>query len=339
MKRVSKRNKDYWINLGFSEQDAIREARSKMPGTIEYFIYYKKMPPLEAEVALKEWHDKRINTLENMVVKYGPIEGSVRWEKYKEKQAYSNTLDYMIKKYGLEKGTEKYYRANKLRAVTKENLINKHGGEVGEKMFSDYVEKQRTAGISEEYFINKLGEKEGKEFFLNLNKRKANTYSSFLDRCEGDVEKATEEYNKYCIKRSESISFSKCSQSLFNELGKQLDGLGIFDYYFHSKNQEWGINIIGKRFVYLDFFVRSKGKAIEFNGDYYHANPIKYSENSEINIKGTKRLVKEIWEEDKKRIDDILTVPYIKEVLVIWEYEWTHNKEETIKKCLEFILK
>jgi hypothetical protein len=48
----------------------------------------------------------------------------------------------MIEKYGIEKGTEKYYLANKNRAITLNNLINKHGKTTGQKFYEEYVKKR-----------------------------------------------------------------------------------------------------------------------------------------------------------------------------------------------------
>ena len=38
------------------------------------------------------------------------------------------------------------------RAVTRENLVKKHGEEVGEKMWKEYCEKQAYSGCKLQYF-------------------------------------------------------------------------------------------------------------------------------------------------------------------------------------------
>lgn len=74
-------------------------------------------------------------------------------------------------------------------------------------------------------------------------------------------------------------------------------------------------------------------KIIEYNGDYWHCNPIKYNKdyfNEQVGMPA-----EWIWEKDKFKIDYAKEVGY--DILVIWEYDYKNNKEETIKKCLDFL--
>lgn len=84
-----------------------------------------------------------------------------------------------------------------------------------------------------------------------------------------------------------------------------------------------------RHFVY-DFTFGQK--IIEFNGDYWHANPSKFKEDS-IMIRG--KLAKEIWVKDKEKIDFAKSLGY--EILVIWESEYKQYKQQTINKCLNFL--
>ena len=52
---------------------------------------------------------------------------------------------------------------------------------------------------------------------------------------------------------------------------------------------------------------------VEYNGDYWHANPSKYKEND---VAGHKSTAGEIWERDKKRIGELLKLGY--EVVIVW---------------------
>jgi G:T-mismatch repair DNA endonuclease (very short patch repair protein) len=42
-----------------------------------------------------------------------------------------------------------------------------------------------------------------------------------------------------------------------------------------------------------------------------------------------------IWEKDSKRISILENRGY--RVLIIWEYDFKKAKEETVKKCIEFL--
>ena len=74
-------------------------------------------------------------------------------------------------------------------------------------------------------------------------------------------------------------------------------------------------------------------KLIEFNGDYWHANPLFYGPMSFIKAKNKK--AKDIWEYDNIKINTAKYQGY--DVLVIWENEYKTNKEETINKCIDFL--
>lgn len=82
----------------------------------------------------------------------------------------------------------------------------------------------------------------------------------------------------------------------------------------------------------LDIYLPDLRVAIEYNGNYWHANPEFYSENEIINIKGTEYLVSEIWKRDQKKLeycnDKSITL------ITVWEDDWTNNKNE-IKKLVK----
>ena len=86
----------------------------------------------------------------------------------------------------------------------------------------------------------------------------------------------------------------------------------------------------GKHFAF-DF--QYENKLIEFNGDYWHCNPSKYS--FDYFNKRKNMTAKEIWEYDKEKINTAESYGY--KVLVVWESEYNENKENTIQKCIDFI--
>jgi len=343
--RKSARNKNYWIEKGYDEKTAITMARSRMPGTKEYFLYYKKTAPTEAEAQrmMDEWFSLKACTIENFTRKYGKEEGVRRFEVYCDKQAYSNTLEYMVKKYGVEKGTEKYYKANRDRAITIENCTEKYGDVEGTRIWNEYVKKQRVNGKTKDYFIEKYGKEEGEKKYDEIGKRKSQSFNGFLLRANGNIEEATKKHNEY-IKtvwetRIKTRGVSLSSQKLFDLLRDKLIELGYENFYYATHNCEWGFNIVNKnRFVYLDFFLKDTGKVIEYNGDYFHANPKKHKADDIIYIYGTPTKADIIWKNDSERISDIKTIPYIKDVLTIWEDDVRLYPKETIEKCIKYLL-
>ena len=72
---------------------------------------------------------------------------------------------------------------------------------------------------------------------------------------------------------------------------------------------------------------------IEFNGDYWHANPSIYNEN--YYNKAKQLYAHEIWEYDKSKIYCATKHGY--KVLVIWESEYNEDFDKTLNKCMQFL--
>ena len=77
-------------------------------------------------------------------------------------------------------------------------------------------------------------------------------------------------------------------------------------------------------------------RIIEFNGDFYHANPELYEANSIITISKKKiKSAKQIWKADEFKIKKLKELGY--EILIIWERDINLNKEKIINKCIKFL--
>ena len=78
-----------------------------------------------------------------------------------------------------------------------------------------------------------------------------------------------------------------------------------------------------------------KNKIIEFNGDYWHANPEKYSKD--YYNKRKQKTAKEIWEND--RLKKECAEKHGFEVFYVWENDWHKDSSKILKDCLEFLNK
>ena len=122
---------------------------------------------------------------------------------------------------------------------------------------------------------------------------------------------------------SKKISENPPKQSCVSKLEKKL----------LSEIKNRGIEAKGTvsidRFI-CDIFIEKYNLVIEFNGDYWHCNPKKYKPDYFHPHK--KKTAKEIWDEDKLRIDYLKKMGYNLEV--IWEREFSDNKKlnKIIKK-------
>lgn len=85
----------------------------------------------------------------------------------------------------------------------------------------------------------------------------------------------------------------------------------------------------GSRVVWVDCLYEKK--VIEFFGDYWHANPNKYSRSHMIKS----RTAEQVWAHDDARIKIMEDAGY--QVMIIWESEYAENPERTIGKCIGFL--
>lgn len=126
--------------------------------------------------------------------------------------------------------------------------------------------------------------------------------------------------------------YSKVSQELFNLLNERRPSE---TYFYAELNKEYYLNN-GHNFYLYDFIDLSSKKIIEFNGDFWHANPEKYKVEEKIKYPNeVERLVEDVWKSDEEKINFAKSKGF--DVLVIWESEFNHDKEGTIQKCLEFL--
>ena len=81
----------------------------------------------------------------------------------------------------------------------------------------------------------------------------------------------------------------------------------------------------------LDIYLPDLKLAIEYNGDYWHANPDLYSKDEKI----SGELASDIWEKDIKKINRC----YSKDItlIVVWENDWINNKKEVQSLIAETI--
>ena len=165
----------------------------------------------------------------------------------------------------------------------------------------------RQATFTYEKCIEKYGEIEGNRIFCERQhkwlKSLQNNFSKY-----GDSRSPQSKFAKTLIK--------KCCKYLHIPVPKK-------EKYIYWKPTS-------QAFAY-DFTY--KNKIIEFQGDYWHCNPLLYDENFYNKVK--QQTAKEIWNFDelKKQCANF----YGYDVLYIWESEYNNNPEETVKKCIEFL--
>jgi hypothetical protein len=84
--------------------------------------------------------------------------------------------------------------------------------------------------------------------------------------------------------------------------------------------------------------LKETGKVIEFYGDYWHCNPTIYNESRIIKIGNEYKKVTDVWNDDKLRIEYVKKIPYIKDVLIVWQQDYNNNPDFIVEKCLKFLI-
>lgn len=259
----------------------------------------------------KESRSKYAMTKDAMIAKYGEQGGTKKWNEYCKKQALTNTFEYKHQKYDWTK--EQFDEYNKSRAVTKENLIRRHGKDKGMRIWNEYVSKQ-VLTKSKDYVV----EKYGIDKWFEINSKKRHTLDNMI-RLYGEIE-GPQIYKMYVKNR---LSYSKISQECFRKLDS------IFKQYkteYASKNHEHAIFTDEIGTIYLDYYVPELKLCIEFNGDIFHGNPEIYGPEDHCFPYDKSITAGELREKDQRRYN-ILAKKYGITTEIIWESDYKNSEK------------
>ena len=268
---------------------------------------------------------------ESFVRRYGVAEAAVRYDEYRKRQAYTCSKEYMMNERGMTEAQWNQYNAN--RASTKENFIKRYGKELGSRKWKEYCEWEAYVGCKLDYFIEKYGQTKGREMYLSVNRKKAQTLENFI-RIYGP-EEGEKIFSEYSGKM-----YSNESEELFSAIDLKMD---IWDGESMHGMKELPVTVSfpdGTCRVCFPDYVLGK-KVIEFNGDYWHANPKIYSPetimesitSTSSRYSGNK--ASDIWEYDRKKISALESLGY--DVKVVWESDFKKDPGKTINDCVKFL--
>lgn len=182
---------------------------------------------------------------------------------------------------------------------------------------------KRQTTFSLEICIDKYGEALGQEIWKHRQVKWRRTLDSLPD----------EEKQRILQKIAQNLAGSRGGVS---DISQQLfEALNVPDALY-GKN-ELAVCTPDGRLYRVDFTLGNK--IIEFNGDYWHANPVieRYADPSTM-IKFPGNIVRtadEIRAKDARRVADLTAMGY--EVMVVWEADYRKNKQQVIRECLDFL--
>lgn len=322
---------EYWIERGWSEENALHELEMRNKET-------KQRNRLCEEYWINKGYTKEesINQISKQQQKSAKCI-KIRHGKSKKMLSEKGYSDEEIKKICLTPANIEFWVKKGFSEQDAKVMVSKNQSNA-----SNHVDfKKRLLPSHVQYWINK-------GHSLDESKQKVSKHQSTftLEKCVekyGDEEgrkRFTERQNKWNKSLSSNgnmkIGYSKISQDLFYVLLHEYEINDRDKIYFATHNKEFKLEKENGGLWIYDFTDTINKKIIEFNGDMFHANPIKY--NSDDNPNPFKKNInaKEIWNKDKLKLN--IAKKHGFEVLVIWdsEYRWG-NKQEVINKCINFL--
>lgn len=259
-------------------------------------------------------------TREKLVSKYGIEDGNRRWDSYVAAQRDTNLYSTKAQKYGWS--PEDFKEFNKSRAVTLSNLKKKHGDIEGERRWLAYLEKQKHTK-SLQYLIEKYGVDKA----TAINSSKALTEDNFI-RKYGESGKS--KYAEYVANVRKPVSL--VSQEFFKSLDDALSKFNLTTYY-NDKNSEYSKRLSTGAYCKLDYYIAELKLAIEYYGDFWHANPKLY-ESSRVLYSGKTASV--IQKENRARLIQLKKDHSI-DSLIVWQYDDTKNRHAELTNIVNYV--
>jgi hypothetical protein len=294
-------SKDFWIKNGYSEEYAIKKVFEIQSSNSKKFKG-KRTGKSKDKLKEKGYTDEEIRIT---CLSQWNLEYWIRngYSEEESKQKVYEIQSYAAKHVDYEK---------RLLPSNLEYWLNKGFSESEAK--KKVTESQTT--FSKDICIEKWGYERGLEIF---NKRQEKWFKSLIDN------------------ENIFIGYSKISQEIFKKIEESING----EFLYAEKGGELKIKKEKGGYYFYDFTDIKNKKIIEYNGDMYHANPLKYKANEYPHPFRKNITSKEIWDKDFKKIKTAEDNGF--EVLVIWDsdyrYKGLENKQKVIQKCINFLKK
>lgn len=287
---------------------------------------YQELYPNAAMISPQLRMAFRTNTLDHFISKYGD-EGASRYEQYKQFQSTKNTFEYKAAKYGWSR--EQFDAYNASRAVTLSNTISRHGETEGRKKWANYVEHQRSAGISLEWFIEKHGVDKGTELHNQVQKAKSHSLESYIQRYGPVVGK--QRHMEWITKKCSMLlqHTSAAERQFAAEVTTVIDCRA-----YSALTDQYKIwDPVTKRIYCYDLVFPDLRLAIEYHGDYWHCNPAQYDANFVHPTTG--QLASTIWKQDELKQNALRARGF--ESIIVWDSDWKRDKAKILEQIQEYV--
>jgi hypothetical protein len=235
----------------------------------------------------------------------------------KAKNILKNQISPRSIEYWINKGYSINDAKETVRSIQVRDLnyyINAYGEDIGYHKYQTTIQSR----LSKWYNKSQI-ERE------TINKSKGRTYQQLIEKFGEDA--ANSIIEKRLISNPSISTESKIFfKQLDENLSYELSNISITGY----KCPERWINSNGKMY-FLDYIINNC--VIEYNGSFWHADSRLFKENDWHS--GVKKLAKEIWQNDKEKLDTLVKLGY--NVLTIWSLDVKEDIQKEINKCKDFL--
>lgn len=305
----AKHTKKYWTLRGWNSQEAyVRSKENKQKNCKSVYsreFWLEKINPITNKLYTIEEADFERNSRRPIRKEYWIKQGHTAENAIKLAEETKNANN--------KKGAKKSADSN-VRRVTSKRCIEYYTARGYSQDEAEKLVSQGQRHFSKDICIEKYGETEG----LKIWQQRQRCWQATLNS-KSDEEKTR--INR--LKLSKGITVSSAEKEIIAEVKQTDDNLKIIPQFALSVDNK-------KQYVY-DIAVDKK--IIEYNGDFWHCNPKKYSADY-INPR-TKLKASEKWRLDQEKIRFARDQGY--EVLVVWESDFKKNKEKVLAECIKFL--
>lgn len=312
---MGRMTKNYWLSRGWTEAESIFKSSQE---NIKSVSKAPRLSPFSIEFWEEKLNQKTgVNYTRDEAIfernKRRPINAEYWMEKgYSEDESISLALS--------TKHENNIKGAKNISSQDKEILKSNSNRCVEYWLLRGYSVDEATkmiSSIQSTFSLKKCVEKYGTE---EGTQRWSDRQEKWLESMNNKTQEEKNRINKLKVAKGFSVS------SFENEL------FDIFKSYDIDVSGQYMIrDTERKKRCVFDF--RVGNKLIEFNGDFWHCNPILY--DSSYFHPRMKKTAKEIWERDSERLKFAEDMGY--EVLVVWEHDFCNDREKVIERCINFL--
>jgi G:T-mismatch repair DNA endonuclease (very short patch repair protein) len=334
---------EYWISKGFSKEESLEKLEKKRLEVSER----RKANPIEfkrenckscIEWWLKNYSEEEANLLHKQHLKsiqkellippsqtrYWVAKGfSEEESKVKVLEFNTRNKEFFIKRYGKEDGEKRHKERSE--KFSENTVFKKETGRVEEIQNLARLNNP----LQRDYWVAKgFSEKEAKEKSNEVRRYTSPKFKEYwIEKgfSEVEAEEKKNTYNSYMC--NEALKSMYTREFKNNSKGeKELYKIVKFYSWTALRNQSFNI---GDRWCFPDIVIDDK-LVIEYQGDYYHANPAFYEPSRKM-LGSTASEIHKVDERRKKLLESLGFA-----VEIVWEYDWVSckDKHELVKNLL-----